>query len=173
VRREGLLDAWSLTSREDVSLDDGLGPLEFVDPQVPPARWFEIGPGRTAPPPPGADPAAAVRAMRGKAVRALYRRVHLRVRGDGDMQLSLRAWIALEKVHTRPRMDASLDGELVGAVLPDDAGRYALDVRIPRERLAGGWRDLYLVFNSIAEPDNDSREPRVAVLESVSFTPAP
>jgi hypothetical protein len=170
--REGLLDAWSLTSRSDLVFDDGIGRLEFVDPRLPHARWFEVGPGRTAPPGPDADPEAARQAMRGKPIRALYRRVHLRVRGDTDMQLAIRASIALAKIYTRPRMDVSLDGELLASVIADDRGGYALDVRIARDRLADGWADLYLVFNSIAEPEQDSRELRVGVLESVEWAPA-
>jgi hypothetical protein len=173
ARREDLLDAWSLTSRHDLIFDEGLGPLELVDPRLPPARWFEVGPGRAAPPDPDADPDAAFQAMRGKPIRALFRRVHLRVRGDTDMQLSIRASIALGRVHTRPRMDLALDGALLASVVADERGAYAIDLLIPRDRLAGGWRDLYLVWSSIAEPDLGRVEPRVAVLESVGWIPAP
>jgi hypothetical protein len=94
------------------------------------------------------------------------------VRGDTDMRLALRASIALAKVHTRPRMDVSLDGALLASVVADDRGGYALDLPISRDRLAGGWADLYLVFNSIAEPELEGRELRVAVLESVEWVPA-
>jgi hypothetical protein len=76
-------------------------------------------------------------------------------------------------MYTRPRMDVALDGELLGSVIADERGGYTLDLQIPADRLAGGWRDLYLVFNSIAEPDGDNREPRVAVLESVEWSPTP
>lgn len=176
AEREQLLDAWSLTSRHDLIFDDGIEYLEFVDPRLEVARWFEVGPGRSAPPRAGADPAAAdaaLRAMRGRAIRALHRRAHLRVTGDADMRLQIRASIALGKMYTRPRMDVALDGELLGSVIADERGGYTLDLRIPAERLAGGWHDLYLVFNSIAEPERDNREPRVAVLESVAWVPAP
>jgi hypothetical protein len=172
AEREGLLDAWSLTARPDLIFDDGTGPLEFVDPRLSHARWFEVGPGRPAPPAPDANPDAALAVMRGKAIRALSRRVHLRVRGETDMHLALRASIALDKVHTRPRMDVSLDGELLASVVADDRGGYALDLRIPRDRLAGDWRDLYLVFNSLADPSRSGRELRVAVLEAVEWSPA-
>jgi hypothetical protein len=69
-------------------------------------------------------------------------------------------------------MDVALDGELLASVIADERGGYALEVRIPADRLGDEWRDLYLVFNSIAEPERDSRDPRVAVLESVEWLPA-
>ncbi|HWO17746.1 MAG TPA: hypothetical protein VNO30_03185 [Kofleriaceae bacterium] len=171
--REGLADAWSLTSRHDLLFDDGVEDLEFVDPRLEVARWFEVGPGRPAPPrAPDADPAGALRAMRGKAIRALNRRVHLRVRGETDMRLALRAQMALGKVYTRPRMDVALDGALVASILPDPGGAYALELPLSAAQLAGGWHDLYLVFSSIDDPVRGSREPRTAVLESVTWEPA-
>jgi hypothetical protein len=171
--REGLSDAWSLTSRHDLVFDDGLEDLEFVDPQLEVARWFEVGPGRPAPPrAPDADPAAALRAMRGKAIRALGRRVHLRLRGETDMRLALSAHMALGKVYTRPRMDVALDGALVASILPDERGAYALELVLSAAQLSGGWHDLYLVFSSIDDPVRASREPRTAVLEAVTWEPA-
>ncbi len=173
AEREGLLDAWALTSRHDVLLEDGIGPLEFVDPRLPPARWFEVGPARPAPPSPDRDPDGALRAMRGKAIRALHRRAHLRVRGEADMRLELRASVALDRIYTRPRLDVSLDGELLASILPDERGGYAVELTIPAERLAGGWRDLYLVWNSVDEPDRTGRQPPTAVLEGLAWSPAP
>jgi hypothetical protein len=175
AEREQLLDVWALTSRHDLVFDDGAEDVEFVDPRLEVARWFEVGPGRTAPPSPNADPDGAVKAMRGKAIRALHRRVHLRVRGEpgADMRLAMRAWIALGKVYTRPRMDVSLDGELLASILPDERGGYALGLRLSRQRLIGDWHDLYLVFSSVDEPDPANRDPRTAVLDSVEWGPAP
>lgn len=172
AEREGLLDAWALTSRHDLILGDGIEDLEFVDPRLEVARWYEVGPTRPAPPRADADPAAAGKAMRGRALRALHRRAHLRVLGDTDMRLSIRASIALGKMYNRPRLDVSLDGDLVASVVADERGSYAIDLNVPKSRLAGRWRDLYLVFNSIAEPERDNRELRVAVLEAVTWTPA-
>jgi hypothetical protein len=175
AEREGLTDVWALGSRHDLLLDDGLEDLEFVDRRLEVPRWFELGPRRAPPPPPAdKDPAGAAAAMRGKPIRALHRRVHLRVRGGAtDMRLALRAWVALGKVYTRPRMDIALDGALLASILPDDRGGYTVELRLSRAQLAGGWHDLYLVFNSIDEPDRAGREPRAAVLESVEWGPAP
>ncbi|HWU89347.1 MAG TPA: hypothetical protein VN253_18930 [Kofleriaceae bacterium] len=170
--REHLHDAWALSSRHDLLFADGIEGLEFVDPRLEVARWFEVGPGRPAPPRADADPAAAVQVMRGRAIRALHGRAHLRVTGDADMRLALRAQIALGKIYTRPRMDVSLDGELLASVLADERGGYTLDLVVPADRLGDGWHDLYLVFSSIAEPEHDSRDPRVAVLEAVEWLPA-
>ncbi len=152
AEREGLLDAWALTSRHDLIFADGIEDLAFVDPRLPP----------------GEGPSAA----RGKAIRALQRRAHLRVRGEADMRLELRASIARERIHTRPRLDVSLDGELLASAVPDEGGGYTVELRIPAERLAGGWHDLYLVLGGLAEPERDHRELRVAVLEAVAWTPA-
>jgi hypothetical protein len=70
-------------------------------------------------------------------------------------------------------MDVALDGALLASVLADDRGSYVLDVRISRAQLAGGWHDVYLVFNSISEPEGDGRELRVAALESLEWVRAP
>jgi hypothetical protein len=103
----------------------------------------------------------------------MSRRGHLRVRAEPgrDMRLALRAAIALDIAHTHPRLDVSIDGELLGSVVADAAGRYALTTTVRRDRLGPGWHDIYLVFSSIAEPDKEIRDPRVAWLESVEWTP--
>jgi hypothetical protein len=88
------------------------------------------------------------------------------------MRLALRAWLALGRVYTRPRMDVALDGQLLASILPDEHGAYALELRLSATQLAGGWHDLYLVFNSIDDPGHASREPRTAVLEVVEWDPA-
>jgi len=157
--REGLHDAWSLNTRADLRFEDGTGGLRWVDGSIDDPRWYEV----THPHP---EPA-----RRGTAILPLYRRVHLRVRGATDMRLVLRAAIALNTVYTHPRLDLSLDGELLGSVVADPGGRYAVDVTVPRDRLAGGWHDLYLVFSSIAEPDKDVRDLRIARLESIEWAP--
>ena len=60
---------------------------------------------------------------------------------------------------------------LIAAAVADASGRFVVDVRVPRARLGRGWRDLYLVLSSIAEPDKDLRDLRVARLESVEWAP--
>jgi hypothetical protein len=164
--REGLHDAWSLTTRADVRFEDGTGGLRYVDGAIDDPAWNEIS--ATHPGEPG----------RGTAVLPLFRRVHLRVRAPAqsgaaptDMRLVLRAAIALKTVHTRPRLDVSLDGELLASATADQAGRYAIAVTVPRARLTTGWHDLYLVFSSIADPDKDIHDFRIARLESLEWTP--
>ena len=79
--------------------------------------------------------------------------------------------IALGMVNTHPRLDVSLDGELVASAVADATGHYAIAATVPRDRLAGGWHDLYLVFSSIGDPDRDLRDVRVARLEAVEWSP--
>lgn len=156
--REGLRDAWSLTTRAEVRFEDGFGSLRFVDGAIDDPSWFDAIRPR--------EPA-----KRGDAILPMFRRAHMRVRGDGDRRLILRGAIALASVYTRPRLDVSLDGELLASAVADDSGRYAIDVVVPAERLSGGWQDLYLVFSTIAEPDKDVRDLRIARLTAFEWTP--
>jgi hypothetical protein len=157
--REGVHDAWSLNTRADLRFEDGVGTLRYTDDSVDDPQWYEISHARSTPTGPGT------------AIRPVQRRVHLRVRGTTDMRLTLRAAVALNTVFTHPRLDVSLDGELLASSVADPAGRYAVDVVVPRARLAGGWRDLYLVFSSVADPATDVRDLRIARLESVEWAP--
>jgi hypothetical protein len=156
--REHLHDAWSLTTRADLRFEDGISAVRFIDGSVDDPRWYEISHGYTE-------------AARGTAVRPLARRAHLRVRGATDMRLALRAAIALNAVYSRPRLELALDGDVIASAVADAGGRYAFDVTVPRDRLAGGWHDLYLVFSSIAEPEREVRDLRIARLESVEWSP--
>jgi hypothetical protein len=109
----------------------------------------------------------------------LYRRAHLRVRAGSpqggaaptDMRLVLRVAIALKTVHTHPRLDVSLDGELLASAVTDQAGRATIAVTVPRVRLTTGWHDLYLVFSSLVDPTTDIHDFRIARLESLEWTP--
>ncbi|MBL9019713.1 MAG: hypothetical protein JNL83_36315 [Myxococcales bacterium] len=157
ANREGLHDAWSLTTRGDLRFEDGVGPLAFVDGSIDDPAWFEIVRPKQ------------LEAMRGTPIRALYRRAHLRVRGERAMTLRLRAVVALNVTYTRPRLDISLDGELLASAVADERGRYDITLAVPAEKLAGGWHDLYLVSSSIAEPDRDVRDLRVSRLELVEW----
>jgi hypothetical protein len=159
--REGILDAWSLTTRGDLRFEDGFAGLLFVEGDPGDPQWYELS---------QAKPSTS---LRGKAMRPMFRRAHLRVRGDQDMRLVLHAAISRNTVYTRPRLDLSLDGELIGTAIADDHGRYAIDLVVAAERLTGGWHDLYLVFNTVAAPDADNRDPRVSRVESVEWVPAP
>jgi hypothetical protein len=163
--REDRHDAWSLTTRDDVRFEDGVAAVRYV----------EIG--GDEPQPSELDRARAAGAPRLLAVLPVQRRVHLRVRGGRgpagltDMRFALRAALALNTVYTHPRLDVSLDGELLASAVADAAGRYAITATVGRDRLAGGWHDLYLVFSSVAEPEREIRELRIARLESVEWSP--
>lgn len=156
--REGLHDAWSLTTRADLRFEDGTGALRFVDESIDDPRWYEVTHATREP------------ARRGKAILPILRRAHLRVRGAGDMRLALRAAIALNTVYTHPRLDISLDGALLTSAVADATGRYEVSLVVPGERLARGWHDLYLVFSSYAEPDKDVHDLRIARLEAVEWS---
>ncbi|HEU4731977.1 MAG TPA: hypothetical protein VFT22_28975, partial [Kofleriaceae bacterium] len=158
--REGLHDAWSLTTRDDLRFEDGTAAVRYVDGAIDDPKWYEVSHPRPEPP------------RRGTAILPMSRRAHLRVRGATDMRLALRAAVALNAVFTHPRLDVSLDGELLTSAVADTTGHYTVEVTVPRERLAGGWHDLYLVFSSIADPGRaDPRELRIARLESVEWLP--
>jgi len=157
AEREHLHDAWSLTSRADLRFEDGFGKLRFVDDSIDDPRWYEVSHGYSA-------------ATRGTAALALSRRAHLGVRGDGPRRLVLRAAIALHMAYTHPRLDVSLGGEPLASAVADTAGKYAIDVTVPSDRLRGGWHDLYLVFTSLADPVTDVRDVRIARLESIEWS---
>jgi hypothetical protein len=169
--REHLRDVWSLNSRADLRFEDGVAGLVFVEGELDDPAWFEQGRAKALPPPKTDEKAT----LRGTPIRPLHRRAHLRVRGGvfgpGPMRLALRAGIALKSVHTRPHLDVSLDGELLVSALPDERGRYWVDVTVPADRLTGDWQDVYLVFSSIADPDKDNLDLRVARLEIVEWVP--
>jgi hypothetical protein len=157
--REGVHDAWSLANRADVRFEGGIGGLVVVDEAAGDPRWFEVNRTRT------------VALKRGTPIRPLHRRVHLRVRGSTDMRLQARIAIGLNSVYTHPRVDVSIDGELLASLRPDERGRYQIDAIVPRDRLTGGWHDLYFVFSTISEPDKVVRDLRVARLEALEWSP--
>jgi hypothetical protein len=161
AQREGLQDAWSLINRNDLRFEDGVAGLQFVDAGVDDQAWFEVTHPHEREP------------MRGTPIRGLFRRAHLRVRGSSSMRLVLRAAISRKSTFTRPRLDVSLDGELLASAIADDDGRYVIDVVVPRDALGEGWHDVYLVFSSVVEPDKDVRDPRVSRLVSVEWTAVP
>jgi hypothetical protein len=157
--REELHDAWSLSTRANVLFDDGFTGLVFLDAATDDPTWYDV------------FHAPAVGATRGVAARWLYRRSHLRVRGTTDMRLALSGKVNLGVAYTRPRLDVMLDGELLATVVADAGGRYDIDAVVPAAKLAGGWHDIYLVFDSIAEPAKDVRDLRAARLESLEWEP--
>ena len=159
AEREGLHDAWSLNTRSDVLFEDGFTGLVFLDGSADDPTWYDaLHPAPSAP-------------TRGTAARWLYRRAHLRVRGRVDMQLVLHGKVNLGVAYTRPRLDVMLDGELLATVIADEGGEFRIDTTVSAAQLTGDWHDLYLVFDSIAEPAKDVRELRAARLESMEWEP--
>jgi len=160
--REGMHDAWSLSTRADVRFEDGLGAMRYIDATGEDALWSEAG----------SRPAVGKRTT---PVLPMSRRAHLRVRGTTgrDMRLVLRAASALDAIDARPRLDVSLDGELVASGVADATGRYAITATVARHQLTPGWHDLYLTFATTAEPDREVRDPRIAGLESVEWWSPP
>ncbi len=157
--REGLHDAWSLNSRSNITFDDGFTGLAFIDGSADDPTWYDVL--HPAPTPP----------TRGTAARWLYRRAHLRVRGAADMHLALHGSINLGVAFTRPRLDVMLDDTLLASVIADASGAFAVDAKVSAGQLAGGWHDVYLVFDSISEPDKEVRDQRAARLEGVEWEP--
>ncbi|HEX3480057.1 MAG TPA: hypothetical protein VHT91_33795 [Kofleriaceae bacterium] len=156
--REQLRDAWSLATRADLRFEDGFGQLRFVDDSVDDPRWYEVSHGHQPP-------------ARGTPILPMHHRNHLRVRGTTEMRLALRAAISFNLVYTHPRLDVSLDGELLASAVADAGGRYAIEATVPRDRLTGGWHDVYLEFSTVGAPDRDPGDLRVARLLSVEWTP--
>jgi hypothetical protein len=157
--REGLRDAWSLTTRDDVLFEDGLTGLTFLDGSADDPTWWDVlHPG-------------PVPAVRGTPARWLYRRAHVRVRGDRPMDLHLHGKVNLGVAYARPRIDVTLDGDLLASVTADASGSFSAEAQVSPERLAGGWHDIYIVFGSIGEPQKDVRDLRTARLEAFDWEP--
>jgi hypothetical protein len=152
AEREDLLDAWSLSTRSHLRFEDGFSGIGFVDERVDDPKWYDATHPVAQPP------------QRGTAVRWMHRRSHLRLRGTGPMHLVLRGKVNVAAVNARPRLDIALDGEVLGSASLDDAGRFSIDLDISP---GTDWRDLYLVWSSVAQPEKDVRDLRVARLEEV------
>ncbi len=153
---EHLVDAWSLTTRAGLRFEDGFSGIGFVDDRVDDPKWYDA----THPAPQAPE--------RGTAVRWMHRRSHLRVLGTSPMRLALRGKVNVAAVNARPRLDIALDGEVLGSATLDDNGRFSIELTVPP---GDGWRDLYLVWSSVAQPEKDIRDLRVARLEEVVWEP--
>lgn len=153
--KEGFPAAWPLSPHRDLVYSDGVSDIAFVDDADP--KWFE-----TEPPDPGPG--------RGRPVRWMHRRVHLRVRGEDDMHLRMSGRIRLNALYARPRLDFTISGEPVASVVADEHGLFAIDVDVPGA-LLDGWTDLYVVFNTIGTPEKDVADLRIAELREVTWEP--
>lgn len=174
AHREGLQAEWSLTSRRNLIFTDGSSGLAFATPEFD-ARWNDAPMDATPSPasgetPVGMPPAPPSKPVRGIPVRWMYRRFHLRLRGETNMHLRLVGRVSMATLHTRPRLDVSLDGSLLTSVTVAADGRFEIDLVVEAHRIRD-WADLYVVFNAIGQPERDVRELRLARLESVTWEP--
>jgi hypothetical protein len=155
--REGLSREWLLTTRKDVYFASGFSGLVYASPVD--AQWFQYNWVPYEP-----DP------FRGIPSRWMARRSHLRLHGEQPMRLVLRGAVQMSSAYTRPRLDVSLDGELLASVVVDEGGTFTVDVTIDASRLHG-WTDLYMVWNAISQPEREARDLRIARLEVVEWVP--
>ena len=154
AKREHLEREWSLASRKDLVFEDGITGQTY-EQATDDAHWYDFFVRDPEP-------------KHGQPIRWMRRRVHVRVRGDKRMHLVMRGRVNVSQVHARPRLDVSLDGELLGSFTVDDTGAFTidLDVAAPRD-----WGDLYIVFNTIGQFERDLHDLRVARLEEVQWEP--
>lgn len=156
---EGVRDAWSISMQPDVLFADGFSAMLMIDEEeTDDPAWYQVK-------------SSTLETKRGTAARWLYRRAHLRVRGDGARRLVIKGKINLVALYTRPRVDVSIDGELLTAVKTDERGAFTIDTTISADQLAGGWHDVYLVFDSVNEPQVEIREMRVGRILSLEWEP--
>lgn len=155
AEREQLTDAWSLNSRDDLLFEDGFGGVMMIDPDAPEVAWPDLARSATK--------------IRGAAGRWMYRRAHLRVRGAATMHLALRGKMNLKLVATRPRLDVTLDGVLLASAVVDQDGGFVVGASVPAGT-RDDWADLYLDFSSVAEPEKEPGDLRVARLDHLDWS---
>ena len=155
---EGLFGEWRLSSRSDIVIEDGLNGITYLDPAALADPHWNDAYDRAHEP------------TTGTPVKWMQRRVHWRVKGDRAMHLMLRGHVNLNALYSRPRLDVSLDGELIASTVVDLRGNYIVDVVVPVE-LLDGWCDLYAVWNTIGQPEKDVKDLRIARLEELVWEP--
>jgi len=161
VAREHFEPQYALTTREDLVFVDGTSDLTVADPDADP-RWTDFAPRESKP-------------KSGLPIRWLHPRVHLRVRNavlspGHAMHFAATGHVNVAAVYSRPRIDVALAGELLGSFEVDERGAFMIDLQIDAGKLAD-WRDLYLVFDSLGQPDREAKDLRVARLEHVTWEP--
>jgi hypothetical protein len=154
AHREHLEREWGLTTRRDLVFADGFSGVVFAQAEDD-AHWYDFVIHNPKP-------------TRGVPVRWMQRRVHLRVRGNGRMHLVMRGHFNLHAMYTRPRLDVSLDGELLASVTAGGDGVFAIDLDVVPP---SGWGDLYIVLDAASQPERDVRDLRLAGLEEVVWDP--
>lgn len=167
AKATGMEAAWALSPRPGLVFSDGVSGLAFLsdaDLAAGPAlipRLEAVAKKPTANDPHGTMPT-------GTPVRWLHRRLHLRLRADRPMVLTLRGQVRREVTGTRPRLTFSLDGELLASQVVAEDGRFEVQLPLSAAQLAE-WSDLYAVFSSVGVPERDSRDLRFARLDFVGW----
>lgn len=167
AKATGMEAAWALSPRPGLVFSDGVSGLAFLsdaDLAAGPAaipRLEAVAKKPSANDPHGTMPT-------GTPVRWLHRRLHLRLRADRPMVLTLRGQVRREVTGTRPRLTFSLDGELLGSQVVAEDGRFEVVLPLRADQLAE-WSDFYAVFSSVGVPERDSRDLRFARLDFVGW----
>jgi hypothetical protein len=155
AEREGVADAWTLTSRTDVLFEDGFAVTQFYHPGAE-LDWFEVCGGCFP--------------VRGVPVRWMNRRAHLRLRGTSDMHLVATGKVDTKAIFTRPRIELTIDGRTLASAVVGADGSFELDVTVPAA-LLDGWTDAYVMFTSVSEPWREPGDLRVAGLHRLLWEP--
>jgi hypothetical protein len=151
AKREHLAGEWSLASRDNLAFEDGVSGQTYEQP-ADDAHWYDYFIRDPEP-------------KRGQPIRWMHRRVHLRVRGKGRMHLTMRGHVNLSLISARPRLDVSLDGDLLGSFTVDASGAFDIEVDVDSP---SSWGELYVVFDTVGQWERDPREAR---MEEVQWEP--
>ena len=156
--REGLHDAWSLATRDDVRFEDGTGALRFVD-----------GGGRRSEVVRGQPSGHAGRARhRGRCRSSAARTSGSVARPTCGSRCAPRS--RATRYTPTPDSTSRSTASWWPARSPTPLGGTPSTTTVARDRLTGGWHDLYLVFSSVADPGRDLRPAPDRRLESVEWS---
>lgn len=151
-------NAWQLASRNDVVFKpDNTGPSDIVPmPNLTDApdrhSLFGLIFGNDDPTP-----------FRWMGDRSL-----VRVRGDGEHHLHLKAWIKQNRLYSKPIMSVTIDGKPLGRAYPDADGNVLLDV----PARCNGWCSVYITLSTMSEWWLTADNLRAAKLLEFGWTPA-
>jgi hypothetical protein len=156
AEKEGMQDAWSLITRNDVRFEDGFSVLVFERPNDFNLEWYSVCEGCVP--------------VRGTGIKWMNRRAHLRLRGTTDMRLELEGRVAVDTVFTRPRVGVTVDGTVLDSVVVAPDGRFRFSGVVPASAL-DGWVDAYITISSVSEPWREPGDLRAAALEHLRWEP--
>jgi hypothetical protein len=137
--REGMKDAYGVSSRFDVRFEQGFSPIEY-------------------------DPPAQFRA---KAFRWIGQRGVVRVRSHGDRPMNLGAygWIDPTVVRSRPVASLSIDGQFVASTVVDERGLFWVGSGIPAQMVRrADWLTVDINLSSVGFHWDDPPKLQVANL---------